>query len=149
MDNAGEIVFKHIFVPYDGSNYSKHAFNVALEIATKFGSNITLATCLFRPSEDESFYISEHIKNIDSLKNNAIIDLGRLQEIAKINKISTKVHVMPCNSVVETLTAFANSNKVDLIVMGTRGNTGFKPLLLGSVSIGVSQHATCPILLVK
>ncbi|MDE1813114.1 MAG: universal stress protein [Thaumarchaeota archaeon] len=142
-------MFKHIFVPYDGSNHSKHAFHVALEIATKFGSRITLVTCLFRPPEDESFYILEHVKNVDSLRNNAIIDLGRLQEIAKINKISAEVHVMSCNSAVETLTTFANSNKVDLIVMGTRGNTGFKPLLLGSVSIGVSQHATCPILLVK
>lgn len=142
-------MFKHIFVPYDGSNYSKHAFHVALEIATKFGSKITLVTCLFRPPEDESFYILEHVKNKDSLKNNAIIDLGRMQEIAKINKVSAEVHVMSCNSAVETLTTFANSNKVDLIVMGTRGNTGFKPLLLGSVSIGVSQHATCPILLVK
>lgn len=56
---------------------------------------------------------------------------------------------MSCNSVVETLTTFANANKVDLIVMGTRGKTGFKPLLLGSVSIGVSQYASCPILLVK
>ncbi|MDE1831970.1 MAG: universal stress protein [Thaumarchaeota archaeon] len=142
-------MFKHIFVPYDGSNYSKHAFQVALEIATKFGSKITLVTCLFRSPEDESFYISEHVKNTDSLKNNAMIDLGRMQEIAKVNKIATEVHVISCNSAVEALTTFANSNKVDLIVMGTRGNTGFKPLLLGSVSIGVSQHATCPILLVK
>ena len=64
-------------------------------------------------------------------------------------KVSVEARVMSCNSVIETLTTFANANKVDRIVMGTRGKTGFKPLLLGSVSIGVSQYASCPILLVK
>jgi nucleotide-binding universal stress UspA family protein len=143
------MTFSHIFVPYDGSNYSKHAFHTALEIAIKFGSKITIATCLFWPSEDEPFYISEHAKALDILKNNAVSELNKLQEIAISNKVSIAAHAITCDSVVEAIVTFANSNKVDLIVMGTRGKTGFRPLLLGSVSIGVSQHAICPILLVK
>lgn len=143
------ITFSHIFVPYDGSNYSKHAFHTALEIAIKFGSRITIATCLFWPSEDEPFYIAEHAKALDILKNNAVSELNKLQEIAISNKVSIIAHAITCDSVVEAIVTFANSNKVDLIVMGTRGKTGFRPLLLGSVSIGVSQHAICPILLVK
>lgn len=141
--------FSHIFVPYDGSNYSKHAFHTSLEIAMKFGSKITIATCLFWPSEDEPFYISEHAKALDILKNNAASELNKLQEIAISNKVTIAAHTITCESVVEAIVTFANSNKVDLIVMGTRGKTGFRPLLLGSVSIGVSQHAICPILLVK
>jgi len=143
------MTFSHIFVPYDGSNYSKHAFHTALEIAIKFGSKITIATCLFWPSEDEPFYISEHAKALDILKNNAVSELNKLQEIAISNKVSIAAHAITCDSVVEAIVTFVNSNKVDLIVMGTRGKTGFRPLLLGSVSIGVSQHAICPILLVK
>ncbi len=136
-------------MPYDGSNYSNNAFQAALAIAIKFESKITIATCLFRPPEEEPFYISEHAKIVDELKNNAITELAKLQKIAVTKKISIEARVMSCNSVVETLTTFANANKVDLIVMGTRGKTGFKPLLLGSVSVGVSQYASCPILLVK
>jgi nucleotide-binding universal stress UspA family protein len=143
------MTFSHIFVPYDGSNYSKHAFHTALEIATKFGSKITVATCLFWPSEDEPFYITEHAKALDILKNNAVSELNKLQEIAISNKVSIAAHAITCDSVVEAIVTFVNSNKVDLIVMGTRGKTGFRPLLLGSVSIGVSQYAICPILLVK
>jgi nucleotide-binding universal stress UspA family protein len=143
------MTFSHIFVPYDGSNYSKHAFHTALEIAMKFGSKITIATCLFWPSEEEPFYITEHAKALDVLKNNAVSELKKLQEIAISNKVTIAAHAITCDSVVEAIVTFANSNKVDLIVMGTRGKTGFRPLLLGSVSIGVSQHAICPILLVK
>ena len=136
-------------MPYDGSNYSNNAFKVALEIAIKFRSKITVVTCLFRPPEEEPFYISEHAKIIDELRNNAIVELQKLQKIAAMKKIPVEARVMSCSSVVEILTTFVNTNKVDLIVMGTRGRTGFKPLLLGSVSVGVSQYATCPTLLVK
>lgn len=143
------MTFSHIFVPYDGSNYSKHAFDKAIEIATKFDSKITLATCLFRPPDEQTFYLSEHAKALDNLKNNAIKELSKLQDIASAKKIPMVAHAITCDSVVEAIVTFVNSNKVDLVVMGTRGKTGFRPLLLGSVSIGVSQHAMCPILLVK
>ncbi len=143
------MTFGHIFVPYDGSNYSKHAFHTALEIALKFGSKITIATCLYQPSEDEPFYMSEHATAIGSLKENAITELTKLQKMAAASKITIVAHAISCTSVVEAIVTFVNSNKVDLVVMGTRGQTGFKPLLMGSVSVGVSQQAICPILLVK
>ncbi len=40
------MLFKNILVPYDGSSHSKHAFKVALDIATKYNSNISLVTIL-------------------------------------------------------------------------------------------------------
>ena len=143
------MTFNHIFVPYDGSKYSKHAFDMAVEIARKFDSKITIAACLFWPSDEQPFYLSEHAKALDSLKNNAITELKKLQDVALAKKIPIEAHAITCDSVVEAIVTFVNSNKVDLVVMGTRGKTGFRPLLLGSVSIGVSQHAICPILLVK
>jgi nucleotide-binding universal stress UspA family protein len=38
---------------------------------------------------------------------------------------------------------------VDLIVVGTRGKSGFKKLLLGSVASGVVTYAHCPVMVVK
>ena len=63
------MTFNHIFVPYDGSNYSKHAFHTALEMAMKFGSKITLSTCLFSPIEEDEFFMSEHVKILDKQKS--------------------------------------------------------------------------------
>jgi nucleotide-binding universal stress UspA family protein len=36
-----------------------------------------------------------------------------------------------------------------LIVIGSRGRTGFKKMLLGSTASGVVTYATCPVMIVK
>jgi nucleotide-binding universal stress UspA family protein len=43
----------------------------------------------------------------------------------------------------------AEQKKVDLIVIGSRGLSGFKKLLLGSVASGVVTYSHCPVLVVK
>ena len=148
-DFEKNMTFNHIFVPYDGSNYSKHAFHTALEIAIKFGSKITISTYLFYPPEEELCYTSEHATILDNQKSKVTEELNKLQEITTANKVTVEAHIIACTSVIEAIVTFANAHKVDLIVMGTRGRTGFKPLLMGSVSIGVLQYAECPVLLVK
>jgi nucleotide-binding universal stress UspA family protein len=52
-------------------------------------------------------------------------------------------------SVVEAIVSFAEERRVDLIVLGTRGQSGFKKLLMGSVSSGVVTHAHCSVLVVR
>ncbi len=52
-------------------------------------------------------------------------------------------------SAVQAITEYASNSKIDLIVMGTRGLTGFRKLLLGSVSNGVVSHAPCSVLVVR
>jgi nucleotide-binding universal stress UspA family protein len=43
----------------------------------------------------------------------------------------------------------ANEVKCGLLLIGSRGREGFKELLLGSVSHKVTNHASCPVLVVK
>ncbi len=40
------MLFKNILVPYDGSGYSKHSFKVALDMAKKYNSKISMVTVL-------------------------------------------------------------------------------------------------------
>lgn len=50
---------------------------------------------------------------------------------------------------VPTILATAETEKVDLIVMGTTGRSGFKRLLMGSVAEEVTRRASCPVLTLK
>lgn len=52
-------------------------------------------------------------------------------------------------SIVEAIVNLAENRKVDLIVIGTRGRTGFRRLIMGSVSSGVVNEANCPVLVVR
>ena len=52
-------------------------------------------------------------------------------------------------SEVPAIVDYAEKNKVDLIVTGTKGRSGFTKLLLGSVASGVVTYASCPVMVVK
>lgn len=53
------------------------------------------------------------------------------------------------SSVAESIISYAAEQKADLIVIGTRGRSGLKRLVLGSVANGVVAHASCPVLVVR
>lgn len=44
---------------------------------------------------------------------------------------------------------YAESENLDLIVIGTRGRSGITRMLLGSVASEVVTYATCPVMAVK
>ena len=52
-------------------------------------------------------------------------------------------------SVVGAMIDYAEKERADLIVIGTRGRSGFKKMLLGSVASGVVKYSHCPVLVVK
>ena len=57
--------------------------------------------------------------------------------------------VVTATSIVSAIVEYARNKNVDLIITGTRGRSGFKKILLGSVASGVITHASCPVMVVK
>lgn len=142
---------RKIFVPYDGSRFSNRAFEFALDLAKKYGSSITVGTVMagssFEDTSPESLDTSARI--VDRERLAALeVDFGKMGALSKKFSIPVRTEVIISSSAAESLVAYANSNKVDLIVMGTRGR-GDNRLMLGSISIAVSQKALAPVLLVK
>ena len=144
------MLFQNILVPIDPSAQSTRAFKVALDVAKKYNSKLTLLTCL----EIDTW----HHRYFDSRANAAIVKkqskivekyFETLESIAEKNNVSVKSRILTSKSAVNDIVSFAKSKKCDLVVIGSHNKSGFDKWLLGSVANGVSQKANCPVLIIK
>jgi len=142
-------MIKHIMVPYDKSESAIRAFEYAMDLAGKYNANISIVTCISIQIPTDPYFGTAYIETTRLLKEDALKSTQSLEPKLKELKIQYKIDVLEVVSITDTLTSYAESHNVDLIVMGSRGLGGFKRLLLGSIASGVSQHSKCPVLIVK
>ena len=86
---------------------------------------------------------------IKKQKKVTLSHIAKLETLADKSNITIKTQIVQSISVVKDIVAYAKSRKIDLIVMGSHGRTGADKLILGSVANGVTQKASCPVLIVK
>ncbi len=144
------MMFQNILVPVDLSTQSTRAFKVALDVAKKYNSKITILTCLELDASHHLYY--EARPSPQQIKKQTKVvkrHFEKLESLAEKNNISIKYKILTSGSAVNNIVTFAKSPKHDLVVIGSHGRTGFDKLLLGSVANGVSQKTKCPVLIVK
>jgi len=143
-------MFQNILVPFDLSGQSTRAFKVALDVAKKYQSKITLLTCIEGDAWHHKYYDSRADKELIKKQSKATKQhITKLESYAEKNQITFKSQIITSKSVVNDIVAFAKSRKHDLIVIGSHGRGGFDKVLLGSVANGVSQKVRCPVLILK
>ena len=143
-------LFQNILVPFDLSNQSIRSFKVAIDIAEKYQSKVTILTCLEGDAWHHKYYDARADKELIKKQREVTKKhLEKLESIAEKEGMSFKSQILTSQSVVNDIVTFAKSRKYDLVVIGSHGRTGFDKLVLGSVANGVSQKIKCPVLIVK
>jgi nucleotide-binding universal stress UspA family protein len=131
-----------ILIPTDFSKLSKVAITYGVKIAKKLNAEIILlyvdwANAARSMNDDIDAGIElQFLKLLDEIKKT---NSGKL----KISYKSVKSY--PINEVIEH---FAKQNKVNLIVMGTKGATGLNKILLGSNAAAVVSNSSIPVITV-
>ena len=139
-----------ILVPFDGSGYSKKAFDKALEIAAKFDSHLIAITIIQSKISDPAGISLERLEEIQNEEENtAITTLKKLEEQTKTKHVSFSIKIIHNPSPSDGIVSFEDANNVDLIVMGSHGRTGFRKIVLGSVANGVLGHTKCSVMITK
>jgi len=141
-------MFERILVGFDGSVHARRAVQVASEIAGRFRSTLTIA--VVRPSAlgeavarlDALVPISEDGRTLASL-----MDEMRDRALAQGAQVVEPVTLH--GDVLESLLGYLGRNPQDLVVVGSRGLSPGRRLLLGSVSSGLVNSALCPVLVVR
>jgi nucleotide-binding universal stress UspA family protein len=75
--------------------------------------------------------------------------LQRIVQLGQESRVDVKTKIIRGGSVVDAICRTAGGENCDLIVIGTRGMTGVKRFLIGSVASGVITYAPCPVLVVR
>lgn len=74
----------------------------------------------------------------------------KIREKANQNKVQLKTDlVVSAKPVVKVIVEYAEMGEFDLIVVGTRGSSNFRKLLLGGIASGVVAYAHCPVMVIK
>ncbi|WP_308590048.1 universal stress protein [uncultured Megasphaera sp.] len=144
--------YHQILVPVDGSKESLEALKTALRLSQVDDATITaLHVSNMRDLIAEETALDQKKKGLedlgDRLRRNAKDVFERCRQALPAD---VKVHyVAQIGRPGPTILKEAEQTHTDLIIMGSRGRTGLKSLLLGSVSRYVTGHSLLPVMIVK
>jgi nucleotide-binding universal stress UspA family protein len=140
-------------VAIDGSEHSLKAAEYVLEIAKSFGAQLYAVTVTYVP---ESYHLKQEdvLSQSKEIHDNSMEDaktwLEKFNQKSKEDNIQLKTELISSHRPVDyVILEYAEKNNIDLIVVGTRGRSGFKKLLLGSIASSVVTYAHCPVMVVK
>jgi nucleotide-binding universal stress UspA family protein len=144
-------LFSKILVGLDGSEYSLKALDFAIDLAKRYQSQLLLVHVVIRqiyainPPEAGILAGTAIIRELEA-EGKGILAKG--EEAVKAHGLPVETRLkqgVPAEELLRT----AVEDKVDLIVVGSRGLSQVKAFLLGSVSDKISHHAKCPTLIVR
>ena len=145
-------MFINILVAIDGSTYAAKALDYAIELSERYGSKITLVNVVPIMNEISSKLDKSKSMKLEDMEaglENAgkeILDEG--EKAVNLAKIRSET-ILKRGDVADKIIEVADETRADLIVVGERGLSAVSRFPLGSIAVKVSQHAKCPVLIIK
>nr|HDO80580.1 universal stress protein [Candidatus Bathyarchaeota archaeon] len=143
-------MYKKMLVALDGSETAERALEKAIEFAKLCGSQLILLNVI--KTEDFEIVKNYSESSYDLVKSylsqSAEKMLGEAEEKAKRKGVEDVVKLVLFGDPADTIVNVSETENVDLIVMGTRGLTGVKRIVLGSTAQKVIRWSKRDVLVV-
>lgn len=145
---------RRILVAVDGSNPSINASTFAIDLAKRFDAELIVLHVIDPRYKELEMAISPRPGRFKEIEKKVMEDAQKILDTVKVNATAKNVNVTMDAisgfiSVVKDIVHYAKVNNADMIVIGNRGMTGFKKLLIGSIASGVVTYSDRPVLVVK
>ena len=139
---------KRILVPTDFSPQAENALKVAAQLALKNNSEIYLLHSLEMPlsisGNSDNSNLPESLYFIKLAEKN-FSEILKKPYLQKIDVYEAIGH----NEIYNDISAAVEKSKIDLVVMGSPGASGFKEMFIGSNTEKVVRTSTIPVLVIK
>ena len=138
-----------ILLPIDGSEYSKNAIDFVASRTTVLGNNPTIELLNIQvplPARASRLVGREALDRYYEEEADKVFTSAR--KVLKRDNI-TVTEAYRIGAPDERIAQEADKLPADLIVMGSRGLTALKGLIMGSVTTGVLARTKCPVLLLR
>jgi nucleotide-binding universal stress UspA family protein len=143
---------RKILVAVDGSILSSKAADYAIDLAKKHDAELIVLFIISPVPSSQFEYANigrmKEIETEEAEKAQLVVDKVKQNAIEKKVSVETTV-LAKYTKVVKEIVEYSDQMKIDMIVIGSRGMTGLKKMLLGSVAVGVVTYSHCPVLVVK
>lgn len=151
--SSGEL--RRIIVAVDGSEFAQRALEAAISLSKTLDAELEIAHVVYIPALFWSMGVPGPDFPTQRLEDDAekeaakvlakAVKFARDSGIGSPREALVKDLVSPAEGIIE----LCRKDRADLVVIGTRGNSGFKKLLLGSVANSVLHDADCSVLVTK
>lgn len=139
-------------VAHDGSEHADEALVWATDAAHSEGRPLCIVHCVAPPEPSLHAYLGTIEYDADRAAE--AVQSGRSQVLDEASAVVQRSH--PTVTVTTVLrvddprhTLIEASHTAHMVVLGSRGRGPVRSLLLGSVSVAVSKHAACPVVVLR
>ena len=139
-------MYQHILLAADGSENSLRAAKEAVNIAK--GNAQSTVTVIFVIDMVKVKTEVLHANSNESLYMERRQKLVPIEQLLKEQQVSYKVEMIHGDPGPEII-KYANSQNIDLVIIGSRGLNSLQEMVLGSVSHKVMKRVQCPAMIVK
>lgn len=140
-------MFHTIVLATDGSAAAERACDFTASLALRYHAQVLVLHALAAPSDVYGEPTYSQVRGARLAAARALVDAvaRRLCDLG-VAEVETEVIEGPTDEVILNV---LTTRAPDLLVIGARGMSPWKGLVLGSVSLPLTQRAACPVLVVK
>jgi nucleotide-binding universal stress UspA family protein len=145
-------MIRRIVVATGGSDWSDHALRYALDFAARYRVEEVVVVYVVPPTAKVTVdpmgmvVLPPTPEAVPSTTGQEV--LARAEADARARGVLCRT-VLREGPVADQIVRVASEERADLVVVGSRGLTGIRRLLLGSISNEVAVKAPCPVMIVK